>query len=328
LLQHREEHTAELSWEAPAAAAPAGGEGGGAPAAEQPGAQQAGQDAAQQNAAQQGTAQQGSKQQGSVRLQLSYMLQKQWSFSKSGAGPAVPDSWAADSTAGQRALSLASHPGSWAVVPAFGQQKGSGSAAAGISPGVAGAATASLIPLKIGGEGLVVESSVAHGTRRELLRALCQLVNTTELTLEAALIEVEDSDWHMVAARSGSVSAAVSADSVEEEVFENERFARGGALSGQGAAWSASNLASGDPRHFQYALHDTDSFPKVDPPTGWEWESGWQVDHGPATDGDGWAYAPGAHVEAASLAAILLCSASGMSQAVCASYGTSTTGIN
>lgn len=121
----------------------------------------------------------------------------------------------------------------------------------------AGASTASLIPLKIGGEGLVVESSVAHvswpghlccvcfsfcahrsistgarlcvplravmllskhasaqappfshhpslqGTRRELLRALCQLVNTTELTLEAALIEVEDSDWHMVAARSG-----------------------------------------------------------------------------------------------------------------------------
>lgn len=38
----------------------------------------------------------------------------------------------------------------------------------------------------------------------------------------------------------GSVSAAVSADSVEEEVFENERFARGGALSGQvcfGLAW-------------------------------------------------------------------------------------------
>lgn len=42
-----------------------------------------------------------------------------------------------------------------------------------------------------------------QGTRRELLRALCQLVNTTSLTLEAALIEVEDSDWHMVAARSG-----------------------------------------------------------------------------------------------------------------------------
>jgi len=44
-----------------------------------------------------------------------------------------------------------------------------------------------------------------QGTRRELLRALCQLVNTTSLTLEAALIEVEDSDWHVVAARSGGL---------------------------------------------------------------------------------------------------------------------------
>lgn len=44
-----------------------------------------------------------------------------------------------------------------------------------------------------------------QGTRRELLRALCQLVNTTGLTLEAALIDVEDSDWHVLAARSGGL---------------------------------------------------------------------------------------------------------------------------
>lgn len=31
----------------------------------------------------------------------------------------------------------------------------------------------------------------------------------------------------------------------------------------QGAAWSASNLGASDPRQFQYALHETDSFPKV-----------------------------------------------------------------
>lgn len=46
-----------------------------------------------------------------------------------------------------------------------------------------------------------------QGTRRELLRALCQLVNTTDLTLEACLVDVEDSDWHMVAARSGGCIA-------------------------------------------------------------------------------------------------------------------------
>lgn len=160
-LQHREEHTAELSWEAPAAPADtAGGSGSGAEEGSSPAKAQ-------------------EQQQGGVRLQLSYMLQKQWSFAKSGAGPAVPDSWGADAStagagplggaaagwvagrcrnrqhftcysnsncghlplpcAGQRALSLASHPGSWAVVPAFGQQKGgSGGVAGGASSGAAG----------------------------------------------------------------------------------------------------------------------------------------------------------------------------------------------
>ncbi len=33
--------------------------------------------------------------------------------------------------------------------------------------------------------------------------------------------------------------------------------------------------------------------PQADPPPGWEWEGSWHVDHGPATDADGWAYAPG-----------------------------------
>lgn len=32
---------------------------------------------------------------------------------------------------------------------------------------------------------------------------------------------------------------------------------------------------------------------QVEPPPGWEWESTWQIDHGPATDADGWAYGPG-----------------------------------
>ena len=33
---------------------------------------------------------------------------------------------------------------------------------------------------------------------------------------------------------------------------------------------------------------------QVDPPEGWEWESTWQIDRGPATDADGWVYGPGA----------------------------------
>lgn len=48
---------------------------------------------------------------------------------------------------------------------------------------------------------------------------------------------------------------------MEEEVFENERFAR----SATGAAqWSPANLRSGeDPRHFQFMLHEADTFPQV-----------------------------------------------------------------
>ena len=99
-----------------------------------------------------------------------------------------------------------------------------------------------------------------QGARREVLRALCQLVNGTELTLEASLVEVEDADWQMVAARAGSVTGTFSADAVEEEVFENERFARGPG----GSQWSAGNLAAaGDPRRFMYALHEADAFPQV-----------------------------------------------------------------
>lgn len=86
-LQHREEHAAEVSWDAPAAAATAG-------SGSSSQLEQAGKEAGAQQA--------GAEQQGQVRLQLSYMLQKQWSFSKSGAGPAVPESWSADaSTAGK-----------------------------------------------------------------------------------------------------------------------------------------------------------------------------------------------------------------------------------
>lgn len=60
-----------------------------------------------------------------------------------------------------------------------------------------------VIPLRIGGDGLVVEGSVSNGARQEMLRTLCQVANTTEFWLEARLVKVEDADWHMVASRSG-----------------------------------------------------------------------------------------------------------------------------
>jgi hypothetical protein len=46
--------------------------------------------------------------------------------------------------------------------------------------------------------------------------------------------------------------------------------------------------------------------PQVEPPPGWEWESSWQVDHGPATDADGWAFAPGQRLGTNCLLALVL----------------------
>lgn len=46
-------------------------------------------------------------------------------------------------------------------------------------------------------------------------------------------------------------------------MLEGERFARSGA-GGQAAQWSAANLKPGaDPRRYQYALSQSDTFPRV-----------------------------------------------------------------
>lgn len=67
----------------------------------------------------------------------------------------------------------------------------------------AAASIASLAPLRVGNEGLVVEGMLVHGVLHERLRSLCQVVNSTDFALEACLVTVEDSDWQMVASRAG-----------------------------------------------------------------------------------------------------------------------------
>jgi hypothetical protein len=126
-------------------------------------------------------------------LRASYMRQRQWRRG-GGAAAAEPDAWGAErSTAGLRALSLASKEGCWVVVPGFGQQRAaagtkSEAAAAGVAPP---AGVASVTPLRMGEESVVLEGRVEAGEWREQLRALCQLVNATEFTLEAALAGAE-----------------------------------------------------------------------------------------------------------------------------------------
>ena len=46
----------------------------------------------------------------------------------------------------------------------------------------------SVLPVRIAGdEGVAFENSVHDGVKREVLRSLCQLVNSSELALEVAL---------------------------------------------------------------------------------------------------------------------------------------------
>ena len=114
------------------------------------------------------------------------------------------DTWLAEnSSAGQRALTLSTQAGAWSVVPAFGQPKSSsaamktvggerggcacwgvhsacGAAAACRWPHCPAAAPtagsmASVTPLRVAGESVVLEGTVVDGSRHEVLRSLCQV---------------------------------------------------------------------------------------------------------------------------------------------------------
>ena len=43
-----------------------------------------------------------------------------------------------------------------------------------------------VLPVRMGSEGVALESSFKEGVKNEVLRSLCQLVNTTELALEVS----------------------------------------------------------------------------------------------------------------------------------------------
>ena len=157
------------------------------------------------------------------------MLQRQWVIRPGSDGSFEVDGWdKEESSIGQRALSLSTHPGIWTVVPVEGKAR------AGVAPGLAhqgssikednkpnksapggggstdhgrgSTGTASeiphvseslgyVIPLRIGDEGVVLEGRMHQGEFRELLRAPCQIVNTTAFTMEACLVTFADSDW-------------------------------------------------------------------------------------------------------------------------------------
>jgi hypothetical protein len=102
----------------------------------------------------------------------------------------------------------------------------------------------------------------AGGQYQGRIRSLCQFFNSTDMLLEMALLEEDDSSWTLLphsGSSSGSRPAAVG-DVAEEEVYEYERY-----LPLRG--WSAEHLSGlTDPRHYMWQSNGnkgSSSFPKV-----------------------------------------------------------------
>ena len=122
-------------------------------------------------------------------LKASYMLQRPWRPRLPAAADQTDEWGSLESTKGQRALSLASAAGAWSVIPNFGQQRAAGTAFS--QSGGQAALLSSLVPLTVGGEGVVLEGALFGGEWRELLRGLCQVVNSTDLVLEACILSAD-----------------------------------------------------------------------------------------------------------------------------------------
>ncbi|KAL4527774.1 hypothetical protein Ndes2437A_g02912 [Nannochloris sp. 'desiccata'] len=156
-------------------------------------------------------------------LRGTYMLQHPWksrpepttttSLSGDASSGSPSDQWdTLETTVGQRALSIATKPGLWAVVPTTGQARALvGDIVRNVAKkqhhsskhkhSAADATTSSLeqvgysIPIRVDDQDVVIEGKLHRGEFTELLRALCQVVNSTAFTLEACLIVLEDGDW-------------------------------------------------------------------------------------------------------------------------------------
>jgi vacuolar protein sorting-associated protein 13A/C len=104
----------------------------------------------------------------------------------------------------------------------------------------------------------------AGGQYQGRIRSLCQFFNTTDLLLEVALLQDDDTAWTLLptTASQGPLQTGLKAnlgEVMEEEVFEYERY-----LPLRG--WSPNHLSSLDPRQFsryRSGAHSSSNFPRV-----------------------------------------------------------------
>lgn len=237
-----------------------------------------------------------------VQLQGSYQVQRQWNQEHSSISAAAAQ--VQMNAAGCRALSLQDqYEGQWVNIPSAGHQHESSSS--------------SITALRIGSHGIAVEesTSLASSTslNREVLRSLCQVVNSTDFYLEVCLIEVDTASVENSTTSSSSFKEGAEGEEEwdtmvsdphhqHEEmvvVLENERW-----LAQRG--WSPINLTPTDPGRFleQQTGEVFELFPDLDHlPSGWDWDGGWYLDRshhphhtgvvgggGKSADKEGWRY--------------------------------------
>jgi hypothetical protein len=239
-----------------------------------------------------------------IQLQGSYLVQRQWDQDCTTTANTTAADQSHMNDAGCRALSLQDqYGGQWVNIPSTGHQHESSSSC--------------ITALRIGCHGIAIEESTgvaaSYGVNREVLRSLCQVVNSTDFYLEVCLIEVKT----MVVDNTAPPSFSFKGEQEGEKewdttiplvsdphhqreemvvVLENERW-----LAQRG--WSPTNLIPTDPGRFlhQQTGEVFELFPDLDPlPAGWEWDGGWYLDRshhphlgdsgGEPSDKEGWRY--------------------------------------
>ncbi|DBB13386.1 TPA: hypothetical protein ACH3X3_005119 [Trebouxia sp. C0006] len=222
------------------------------------------------------------------KLLLRYTLQQQFHQDLKSLHT---DAWLEhSSSAGQRALQVGDDS-KWVVIASSGLQR----AAANVG---AGGMLKKNLPMK----GVALECSFRDGVKNEVLRSLCQLVNTSELALEVCVVDLAESDWQMLPRQARSISSdqvqmqhqqslskrGSGVNVTEEQLFEHERFM-------PLAGWSSRRLLPTERNRYsrqEDGMNSTNTFPQIRLPDGWMCGSPWEVELSPYVDKEGWAYAP------------------------------------
>ncbi|GMH39652.1 hypothetical protein BSKO_07550 [Bryopsis sp. KO-2023] len=200
-----------------------------------------------------------------------------------GSKPLFTKNQASNAHQGERGVKLRQND-SWVPVPSTGVQQGKKTGAGSML----GFDQSSLVVAVNVGRGIVLESGYRNGTRQEVVRSLCTFSNSTKTSLMVRLLRVDDKMQRVDSMSSlGASGSLADMDFAEEEVYENQRRA-------PMRPFSHKSLIMTDRKRFSLKStghHNSDNFPDILLPPGWEWMGPWEVEVTGNVDSEGWCYA-------------------------------------